>query len=85
MGCMESEEGYAGAANPTDLRMIKLRLRDALELSVDAAEVYSARSPWKEDARRPAILLQAEEAHEFHLAAFQVLTVDILPTEGARR
>jgi hypothetical protein len=29
--------------------------------------VYSARSPWKEDAGRPAIVLQAQEAHEFHL------------------
>jgi hypothetical protein len=45
--------------------------------------VYSARSPWKEDAGRPAIGLHAQEAHEFHLAAFQVLTLDILPTESA--
>ena len=31
----------------------------------------------------PAIVLQAEEAHEFHLAAFQVLTLDILPAQSA--
>jgi len=56
-----------------------------LELPVDAAKVYSARSSWKDDAGWPAIVLQAQEAHEFHLAAFQVLTLDILPTEGAHR
>ena len=51
-------------------------------------KVYSARSPWKDDARRrsdhPAIVLRAQEAHEFHLAAFQVLTLDILPAQTAR-
>jgi hypothetical protein len=60
-------------------------LNDALELPANAGKVYSARSPWKEDAGRPAIVLQAQEAHEFHLAAFQVLTLDILPTENAER
>jgi len=67
--------------NPSDHeQVIRLRLRDALELPPDAVKVYSARSPWKEDAGRPAIVLSAQEAHEFHLAAFQVLTLDILPT-----
>jgi hypothetical protein len=72
--------------NPSEHEQsIQLRLQDALELPPDAAKVYSARSPWKEDAGRPAIVLQAQEAHEFRLAAFQVLTLDILPTEGAHR
>jgi hypothetical protein len=70
--------------NPSDHeQVIRLRLSDALELPATAAKVYSARSPWKEDAGRPAIGLHAQEAHEFHLAAFQVLTLDILPTESA--
>jgi hypothetical protein len=72
--------------NPSDHeQVIRLRLSDALELPATAAKVYSARSPWKDDAGRPAIVLQAQEAHEFHLAAFQVLTLDILPTESADR
>ena len=72
--------------NPSDHeQVIKVRLKDALELPAEAAKVYSARSPWKDDAGRPAIVLQAQEAHEFHLAAFQVLTLDILPTENADR
>ena len=72
--------------NPSDHeQVIRLRLEDALELPSGAAKVYSARSPWKEDAGRPAIELQAQEAHEFRLAAFQVLTLDILPTSSANR
>lgn len=61
--------------------MIRLRLADAFELPPDSPTVYSARSPWKEEAGRLAIVLQAQEAHEFHLAAFQVLTLDILPVQ----
>jgi hypothetical protein len=72
--------------NPSDHEQtIRLRLKDALELPANAAKVYSARSPWKEDAGRPAIVLQAEEAHEFHLSAFQVLALDILPNASAER
>ena len=79
-------KGILVLRNPSDHgQTIRLRLRDALELPADAAKVYSARSPWKEDAGRPAIVLQAEEAHEFHLAAFQVVTLDILPAQSSNR
>ena len=79
-------KGILVLRNPSDREQtIRLRLQDALELPMDAAKVYSARSPWKGDAGRPAIVLQAREAHEFHLAAFQVLTLDILPAQSARR
>ena len=72
--------------NPSEHEQtIRLRLQDSLELPPDAAKVYSAQSPWKDDAGRPAIVLRAQEVHEFRLAAFQVLTLDILPTEGAHR
>ena len=72
--------------NPGDHEQsIRLRLQDALELPPNAARVYSAQSPWKEDAGRPVMVIQAQQAHEFHLAAFQVLTLDLLPTEGAQR
>jgi hypothetical protein len=58
---------------------IRIRLQDAFELPPGSAQVYSASSPWKEDAGRPALVLRAQEAHEFHLAPFEVLTLDILP------
>lgn len=62
---------------------ISVRLRDAFELPADADQVYYASSPWKDDAGRPAIVLRANEAHEFHLAPFAVLTLDLLPAGSA--
>jgi hypothetical protein len=80
------QKGLLVLRNPSDKeQVISLRLADAFELPADAAKLYSARSPWKEDAGRPAVVLQAQEAHEFHLAAFQVLTLDILPARAAQR
>ncbi len=79
-------KGILVLRNPSDHEQtIRLRLQDAFELPADAARVYSARIPWKDDTGRPAIVLRAEEAHEFHLAAFQVLTLDILPAQSAQR
>lgn len=79
-------KGILVLRNPSDhAQTIRLRLQDAFELPPDAAKVYSARSPWKDDSGRPAIVLQAHEAHGFHLAAFQVLTLDILPAQSAHR
>jgi hypothetical protein len=79
-------KGILVLRNPSDREQtIGLRLQEVFELPPDAAKVYSALSPWKDDAGRPAIVLQAQEAHEFHLAAFQVLTLDILPAQSAHR
>lgn len=79
-------KGILVLRNPSDHEQVtRLRLADVFELPPDAGKVYSARSPWKEDAGRPAIVLHAQEAHEFHLAAFQVLTLDLLPTQAAQR
>ncbi|WP_348261063.1 enterotoxin [Telmatobacter sp. DSM 110680] len=80
------KKGILVLRNPSDHEQtIQLRLQDAFEQPSDAPRVYSARSPWKDDAGRPAIVLPAQEAHEFHLAAFQVLTLDILPAPTAHR
>jgi hypothetical protein len=59
--------------------MIRVKLQDAFELPPGAAQEYVAKSPWKEDASRPAIVLHAKQAHEFHLAPFEVLTLDVTP------
>jgi len=78
------KKGILVLRNPSNREQVmKVRLADAFELPPDAPKVYSARSPWKEDAGRPAIVLHAQEAHEFHLGPFQVLTLDILPTSIA--
>jgi hypothetical protein len=82
-------KGILVLRNPSNHEQtIRLRLQDAFELPPDAPKVYRARSPWKDDAQRAddsAVVLRAEEAHAFRLAAFQVLTLDILPAESAQR
>ncbi len=80
------KKGILVLRNPSDHEQtLQLSLQYAFELPPDAPRVYSARSPWKDDAGRPAIVLPAQEAHEFHLGAFQVLTLDILPAQTAHR
>jgi hypothetical protein len=77
-------KGILVLRNPSDKQQtIHISLQDAFELPGGAAQEYSARSPWKEDAGLPAIVLHAQEAHDFQLAPFQVLTLDILPGRAA--
>jgi len=77
-------KGILVLRNPSNSEQTtSIRLQDAFELPQDAAQVYAAQSPWKEDAGRPAIELDAREAHAFHLAPFEVLTLDILPKQTA--
>ncbi|MGA8672211.1 MAG: enterotoxin [Terracidiphilus sp.] len=77
-------KGILVLRNPNDhAQDIGIKLREVFELPVNAAQVYHAQSPWKDDAGRRAIVLQANEAHVFHLAPFEVLTLDILPGDSA--
>ncbi len=74
------QKGILVLRNPSEHEQtIPIRLQDAFELPSQTPRLYSARSPWKEDANRSAILLDAQKAHAFHLAPFQVLTLDITP------
>jgi hypothetical protein len=73
-------KGILVLRNPSDqAKTIRIKLQDAFELPPGAAQEYVAKSPWKEDASRPAIVLHAKQAHEFHLAPFEVLTLDVTP------
>src|SRR3981189_549262 len=73
-------KGILVLRNPSDqAKTIRGKLQDAFELPSDAAQGYLTKSPWKEDASRPAIELRAQQAHEFHLAPFEVLTLDVTP------
>jgi len=75
-------KGILVLRNPSDkAQTIKIKLQDVFELPAAARLDYVARSPWKEDAGKPAILLNAQQAHEFELAPFQVLTLDLLPSK----
>jgi hypothetical protein len=76
-------KGILVLRNPSDhAQEIGIQLQNAFELPAHAAQVYHAESPWKDDAGHRAIVLQANEAHVFHLAPFEVLTLDILPGEA---
>lgn len=66
--------------NPSDKPQdFRITLKDALQLPAQAAAAFTGRSPWKSDAGRPAIALQAGVPHTFHLAPFEVLTLDLIP------
>lgn len=74
------KKGILVLRNPSDLeKTISIKLQDAFELPPGAAQAYSAKSPWKEDTSRGGLLLHAQDAHEFHLAPFEVLTLDVTP------
>ena len=66
--------------NPGDRpQTIRLKLQDVLELPQGAPQTYTAASPWKDDAAQTALQLKAQQPHDFVLAPFQVLTLDLKP------
>ncbi|HEY6490559.1 MAG: enterotoxin [Terracidiphilus sp.] len=78
-------KGILVLRNPSDKEQsITVRLQDAFELPPEAAAAYTAHSPWKDDARQPALALQASQAYAFRLAPFQVLTLDVMPVQEGR-
>ncbi len=66
--------------NPSDKAQdFTLDVGSAFELPTGAPQSYQARSPWVEDASQDAIELRTDEPHTFHLAPFQVLTLEASP------
>jgi hypothetical protein len=58
---------------------ITLDIAQAFELPGGGSRRYSARSPWSADTAQSAIELEAGKPHTFHLAPFQVLTLEADP------
>jgi len=74
------KKGILVLRNPSDKpQSIRLDLESAFELPPGAPQSYDAKSPWKDDASKPAIELRAKSPHEFSLAPFEVLTLDVTP------
>lgn len=72
--------GILTLRNPSDKpQTMRVRLWDAFELPEGAAQRYRAKSPWKSDAAKPAVELEAREEHTFRLAPFEVLTLEMTP------
>jgi hypothetical protein len=73
-------KGILVLRNPSDHpQSIKFDIQDAFELPTGAPQHYSAKSPWRNDAAKPSIELRAHSPHEFQLAPFEVLTLDVTP------
>ncbi|SPE42167.1 hypothetical protein SBA3_500032 [Candidatus Sulfopaludibacter sp. SbA3] len=52
-------------------------MQQALELPPRAPQRFRATSPWKSDARLEAVTLTAGSPHEFRMAPFEVVTVEL--------
>ena len=66
--------------NPSDKpQTFSVDIQKAFHLPAGAPQSYSAKSPWKSDADKPFIDFHAGVPHEFHLAPFEVLTLDMTP------
>ena len=73
-------KGILVLRNPSDReKTIRLRLQDALEIPDGAGHLYFAASPWAEDRSHAATEIDAREELEFHLAPFEVMTLDLTP------
>jgi hypothetical protein len=74
------KKGILVLRNPSDKpQSIRIDVQNAFELPAGAPQSYTAKSPWKDDAGKPAIELHAHTPHEFQLAPFEVLTLDVTP------
>jgi hypothetical protein len=58
---------------------IAIDIGQAFELPPRAAQQYSLKSPWKQDANKAAIVLSVNKEHTFELAPFEVLVFDATP------
>ncbi|MHC4510293.1 MAG: alpha-galactosidase, partial [Planctomycetota bacterium] len=70
-------KGILSFRNPSDKPgVITIDIGKAFELPRGAAQKYSLKSPWKEDADKAAIVLTAGREHAFKLKPFEVLVFD---------
>jgi len=60
---------------------LEIDLAAAFELPAGAPQSYRLKSPWKDHADRPELLLQAGKPHRFDLAPFQVSVLDAVPAK----
>lgn len=79
-------KGSLTLRNPSDKpQAMRVRLADAFELPAGATMRYRAMSPWKSDAGKAAMVLDAREEHEFRLAPFEVMTLECVPVVARRK
>ncbi len=75
-------KGILALRNPSDQpAKIAIDVGGAFELPAGAPRQYTLRSPWRNEADRPAVTLRAGEEHTFELAPFDVLVFDAAADE----
>ncbi len=73
-------KGIMAFRNPSDKPgKVTIDIGKAFELPARAAQQYSLKSPWQQDAPKAAIVLSANKEHTFELAPFEVLVFDATP------
>jgi len=73
-------KGILSLRNPYDkLGRISIDIGKVFELPIGAAQKYSLKSPWSEDAGRATIVLYAGKEYTFELKPFEVLVFDATP------
>jgi hypothetical protein len=74
------QKGILVLRNPSDKpKTIDLTLQQAFELPAGSVTVFSAKSPWKDDADVHALRISARQVHHYALKPFEVLTLDYTP------
>lgn len=75
-----ARKGIVTLRNPSDrAQTIRIDVQSAFELPAAAARRFRAASPWKDDAGQPTLDVSAGVPAEFHLAPFEVLTLEFTP------
>jgi len=73
-------KGILSLRNPSDQpATIAIDIAEVFELPAGAAQAWSLRSPWKEDAANAPIRVTAGQRHTSKLKPFEVLTFDATP------
>ncbi len=73
-------KGILSLRNPDDQPAeITLDVAQAFELPPGAPQKYVLKSPWAEDAGKPAVAVQAGRPYTFQLRPFEVLVWDAMP------
>ena len=71
-------KGILTLRNPSDKpQTFSFDVQKALELPPGAPQRYRASSPWKSDTGREPVTLQAGTPHEFPMAPFEVITLEL--------
>ncbi|OHE82685.1 MAG: hypothetical protein A2107_12495 [Verrucomicrobia bacterium GWF2_62_7] len=79
-------KGTVMLRNPDDQpRDIALDIGTAFELPASAATKFMLKSPWAEDAQKPALAVEAGKPLRFTLKPFEILVFDAVPQTAAKQ